>query len=136
MSVESWDPKTSALPNQEALECVIKASATRAEADGEVKDFGLSSGEIQKYAALMQLPLTSWRPLVDDLESSVLINLIKFFTLAEQSLQGWKAGARSPVIVLAKVLREKSAYPDELTVWIKANSNNRFLPHGSLMDRL
>ncbi len=135
MSVESWDPqaekdKTSILDEQ-VLARLIRAC------DQQVEDkFGLSDAEIEQYAALMQLPLASWHSPVENLEPVRLISLIKFFTLAEQHLKGWEAGARSPVIAIAKILRGQSAYPDDLTAWIRANSNNRFLPHGSLMDRL
>jgi hypothetical protein len=51
-------------------------------------------------------------------------------------LLGFETGPKSPVIALARALRKRGEYPDDLTAWIKVNTDNRFLPHGSLMDRL
>jgi hypothetical protein len=139
MSVGSWDPKKrkgEEKANPSILDEQVVARMMRASDLAKGDKFGLSDTEIDKYAALMQLPLSSWQGVLQSLESAQLIALLKFFTLAEQHLSGWEAGARSPVIAIAKALRDQSAYPDDLTTWIRANSNNRFLPHGSLMDRL
>ncbi|MCE2461338.1 MAG: hypothetical protein J4F38_11230 [Pseudomonadales bacterium] len=65
-----------------------------------------------------------------------LIAWLRVLTLAERSVAGCDVGAKSPVIVLARMLRERGDYPGELTAWIKSVSSNRFLPYGSLMDRL
>ena len=42
----------------------------------------------------------------------------------------------APVIPLVAELKRRGDYPNDLTAWIKANTDNRFLPYGSLMDRL
>jgi len=133
MSVGSWNPESQkqSLPNKQVLDRVLVASNQSIE-----NNFGLSAEETEKYAQLMQLSLSSWHPLLSEVAPEDLIGLLKFFTLAEQHFDSWQAGARSPVIAIAKVLREKSAYPNDLTAWIRAHSDNRFLPHGSLMDRL
>jgi hypothetical protein len=39
-------------------------------------------------------------------------------------------------VPLVALLKSRAAYPSELTRWIKTNTSNRFLPYGSLMDRL
>ena len=44
--------------------------------------------------------------------------------------------AKSAVVKLVRVLKQRGEMTPELTSWIKANSDNRFLPHGDLMDRL
>ena len=51
-------------------------------------------------------------------------------------LPNWEALGRSPVIPLVAELKRRGRYPRELTGWIKANTTNRFLPYGSLLDRL
>ena len=71
-----------------------------------------------------------------DRSSECLIAWLRVLTLAEEAIPGCKTGARSPVVALARLLRERGEYPDELTAWIKSVSRNRFLPYGSLMDRL
>jgi hypothetical protein len=73
---------------------------------------------------------------VKDLGDGEIEALIRFFTLAEARLPNWEAGAQSPVIPLAAVLRQRGAWPPALSRWIRAESRNRFLPWGSLADRL
>ena len=131
MTVGGWEPVSRTFLNEEVLNRLLRA-ASAVDSD----DFGLAPKETAKYSALMQMELSVWRPLIEMLNDEELIRLLKFFTLAEQRLKGWHAGANSPVIALAKLLRERSAYPQTLTQWIRENSNNRFIPHGSLMDRL
>jgi hypothetical protein len=70
------------------------------------------------------------------LADAQLVQLTKFFTLAEMQLPGWEALARSPVIPIVAELRRRGCYPGDLTAWIKAHTTNRFLPYGSLLDRL
>ena len=71
-----------------------------------------------------------------DRNSARLVGWLRALTLAEETVPGCEAGARSPVIGLARLLRERGDYPADLTPWIKAVSSNRFLPYGSLLDRL
>ncbi len=68
--------------------------------------------------------------------SARLVGWLRALTLAEQAIPGCDAGAKSPVIDLARLLRGRGDYPGELTPWIKSVSSNRFLPYGSLADRL
>ena len=69
-------------------------------------------------------------------ESPRLVGWLRVLTLAEEAVPGCDAGAKSPVIQIARLLRERGAYPEDLTPWIKSVSKNRFLPYGSLADRL
>jgi hypothetical protein len=98
--------------------------------------FGLSAQEVAQFAFVMQRPAADWRPLLRDVADARLVQLTKFFTLAELRLAGWEALSRSPVIPIVAELRRRRTYPDDLTAWIKANTTNRFLPYGSLLDRL
>ena len=77
-----------------------------------------------------------WSGLFANCTSARLIAWLRVLTLAEGAVAGCEVGAKSPVIVLAKLLRERGDYPAELTDWIRSVSSNRFLPYGSLMDRL
>ena len=78
----------------------------------------------------------AWSGFFADRSSRRLIAWLRVLTLAEGTIAGCETGPKSPVIVLARLLRERGDYPDELTAWIKSVSTNRFLPYGSLMDRL
>ncbi|MCY3620393.1 MAG: hypothetical protein OXH68_01615 [Gammaproteobacteria bacterium] len=77
-----------------------------------------------------------WSGFFADRSSERLIAWLRVLTLAEATIPGCDTGPKSPVIELARLLRERGDYPDELTPWIKSVSTNRFLPYGSLMDRL
>jgi hypothetical protein len=99
-------------------------------------EFALTAIEIERFAALMRLPAADWQTLIADQPDARLAALVKFFTLAEMRLPGWEALARSPVIALVAELKRRKRYPSELTAWIKANTTNRFLPYGSLLDKL
>lgn len=74
--------------------------------------------------------------LFEEQDSERLIGWVRALTLAEESIPGCEAGAKSPVIALARLLRARGDYPDDLTAWIRRVSSNRFLPYGSLMDKL
>ena len=97
---------------------------------------GLSPDEIAKWAGLMKVSPQIWAPLLAAESDARLVRLVKFFTVAEMRLPGWEAGARSPVIRIVAELKRRKTYPKDLTAWIKANSTNRFLPYGSLAERL
>ncbi|HEY6597711.1 MAG TPA: hypothetical protein VIZ30_00255 [Pseudomonadales bacterium] len=97
---------------------------------------GLTSEEVRELAAVMKFARDRWTALITNESDARLIQLVKFFTVAEMRLPGWEAGAHSPVIALVAELRRRRAYPKELTAWIKGHTTNRFLPHGSLADRL
>lgn len=134
MSIESFDPKAvGAQPQQldaAALQRLVQAAADTP------PSFGLSQLERERFATVSAHSAATWAAAVSSLEVDVICNLIRFFTLAEASISGWQAGSKSPVIALVRALKTRDAYPAELTTWIKANTTNRFLPHGSLMDRL
>ena len=73
---------------------------------------------------------------LEPVDSPRLVGWLRVLTLAEEAIAGCDAGAKSPVIQIARLLRERGAYPEDLTPWIKSVSKNRFLPYGSLADRL
>jgi hypothetical protein len=102
----------------------------------EKPDLGLSAHEVGSWGSLMKLPADVWTPLLAAESDERLIRIAKSLTVAEMQLPGWEAGARSPVIAIVRELRRRGSYPKELTTWIKAHTTNRFLPHGSLADRL
>ena len=132
MSVEPFDPSALALK----LEPVVLDELAEAAARLDEADFGLSRERISALAAVArQDDKADWKAAAVELEADRLLSLIRLYTLAER-LPGWEAGPRSPVIPLAAELKKRGDYPEDLTAWIKANTDNRFLPYGSLMDRL
>ena len=77
-----------------------------------------------------------WAAAAATLTDADLVALTRVFAKGEKEVAGWEAGAKSPVIPMVRELKKRGTYPAELTGWIKTNSENRYLPHGSLMDRL
>jgi len=92
----------------------------------------LSNEEQQKFAPLMQTQHEHWQVLADSLEDEDIRHLIRFFSVAE-NIPGWEAGAKSPVIPLAKCLRVRGNRLDKpFLLWLRQVSENRYLPYGPL----
>ena len=131
MSVGAWDPSEQIT----ALDAPTLAELLGAAKRLNLDDFGLSAAAADRLAGTVRLAPEAWRA-AEGLADEDLIALVYFFTLAEGRFADWKAGAKSPVIALCRILRSRGAWPADLAAWIKAHSDNRFLPYGSLADRL
>ncbi len=94
----------------------------------------LDAGDVARFSVLAAHP--EWARHAPQLSDDTLIGLIRIFTLGEMQYASWAAGDKSPVVALVKELKRRGSYPGELTRWIKAHTDNKFLPHGSLLDRL
>ena len=77
-----------------------------------------------------------WATQAGALDDQQLVQLAQFYTLAEQQLGGWRADDKSPVIALVRELKKRQRFDGQLRKWIKANTDNKFLPHGNLADLL
>ena len=129
--VETWDPKAARAFGERQVELIRKACRNL-----DAGEPGLTVGERGELAPLMTADAEVWAARLDVISSDELVGWIRFLTLAEARLPGFEAGAKSPVILIARVLRNRGDYPEDLSAWIKANTNNRFLPYGSLAERL
>ena len=135
-----WDPKAGLGLGEPALDApeglppmdLVRRAANQLDADG----FGLDAAERARLVPWMTAGASVWEATAEGADAGEIVAWIRFFTLAEAQLPGFEAGAKSPVVPLARVLRRRGEYPADLTRWIKAHTANRFLPHGSLMDRL
>ena len=132
MSVGTWDPGS---PNSQVSEKELRRLLDAARLLSEPR-FGLDASEILAFSKYAKYPDTDWLAPTEVLTVDELISLVRFFTLAEARLPGWEAGAKSPVIAMVRQLKARGQYPTDLNSWIKENTKNRFLPYGSLMDRL
>ncbi len=77
-----------------------------------------------------------WSDAAEAMAVADIVALIRLFTLGEMMFSSWRAGAKSAVVPLVRVLKRRGEINPELISWIKATTDNRFLPHGDLMDRL
>jgi hypothetical protein len=83
---------------------------------------------------MMKLPQADWKPVLETLDEQSLIALIRFFTIAEQQLPHWHGGDKSPVIWISRLLKQRGTpLSREMVLWIKGNSDNRFLPNGPVL---
>lgn len=135
MTVGVFDPQGGA-EAAGGLTATDVARLVAASAQQEAEAFGLSELEVVRLGPLARSRAYNWTQLAEQSEPAVMVALIRLLVLAEQRFPAWEAGADSPVIPLARALKQRGTYPADLTAWIRANSRNRFLPYGSLMDRL
>ena len=133
MSVSDWTPVSSRAELEIDREWLQKCLAISQQDALEALPTRLSADEIRDKANYMQLSLEQWQSAVTDFSNEDLVALIRFFTRAEMLLPGWEAGKTSPVIALNKVLRLRGErLSRETLIWIRQNSDNRFIPNGGL----
>ena len=136
MGVNSFDPQQYD-PTQASAElgnALVEQAILAAHAQDEDAQLQLAAEEVAALAPA--ITHVGWSAVAQDLSTQDLVALIRLFTLGEGQFSSWQAGAKSAVIKLVRVIKARKKMSPELTAWIKANTDNRFLPHGDLMDRL
>ncbi|MEM7101252.1 MAG: hypothetical protein AAF541_23530 [Pseudomonadota bacterium] len=133
MSVESFDPSSLTAALTETV--VAQLLSLAADLDPDSPD---NFDDAKAHQAELAFTVTSdqWGDHIDALDDGELISLARFFTLMEDRQMSWAAADKSAVIPIVRALKQRKAYSSELTRWIKANTQNKFLPHGSLADLL
>ncbi|NND67183.1 MAG: hypothetical protein HKN19_06315 [Halioglobus sp.] len=134
MSIGSWDPSLGSQAQETALDSALLARLAAYSRDEQLEQLEdvMSDADKQQWAGVMQIDHDQWRAAVEPLDSAAIGHLIRFLAVAE-NLPGWEAGAASPVIALAKVLRERGERLDRAQLlWLREVSDNRFLPYGPL----
>ena len=134
MSLGSWDPKVESQSTELLLEPVLLRRLIAYGEDEKLADLDhlLSGSDKQRFAGLMKIDHPIWQTTGEPLSDSDILQLIRFFAVAE-NLPGWEAGATSPVIPLAKVLRQRGVRLDKpMLHWLREVNENRYLPYGPL----
>lgn len=139
MALGTWDPTINADSSELSLTPSLLNRLIGYACDIEEREDALTRLEQllndedkQRLAGLMKVEHEHWRAAAEPLPDADLLHLVRFFAVAE-NLPGWEAGAASPVIPLAKVLRQRGARLDKaLLQWIRQVSDNRYLPYGPL----
>lgn len=131
MSIGSWDPESATAPalseplQQRFIDCAGVESA-------EQLAPLLTAQELAILPSLMQLDHDACQRAVQARSDDELEQLIRFFAVAEK-LPACEAGAQSPAIAIASLLRERGRRLDrDLLRWLRRVSDNRFLPYGPL----
>ncbi len=133
MSIGSWTPESEKAAIRIEAEWLQRCIALSGDDELAQLPSPFTPDEQQRYSSLMRLPAEPWQQAVADLDDDALIALIRFFTVAEERISGWEAGAESPAIWINKVLRQRgNKLSVDMLRWIRANSRNRFIPNGGL----
>ena len=134
MSLGSWDPKVEAQSTELLLESDLLRRLIAYSDEEKLAQLEqlLSATDKQRLAGLMKIDPLIWQTAAEPLLENDLLHLIRFFAVAE-NLPGWEAGATSPVIPLAKILRQRGVRLDKsLLQWLREVNDNRYLPYGPL----
>ena len=134
MSLGSWDPKVEARSTELLLESDLLHRLIAYSHDEQLAQLEqlLNANDKQRLAGLMKIDPLIWQTAAEPLLENDLLHLIRFFAVAE-NLPGWEAGATSPVIPLAKILRQRGVRLDKsLLKWLREVNDNRYLPYGPL----
>lgn len=134
MSLGSWDPKVEARSTELLLESDLLHRLIAYSHEEQLAQLEqlLNANDKQRLAGLMKIEPLIWQTAAEPLLENDLLHLIRFFAVAE-NLPGWEAGATSPVIPLAKILRQRGVRLDKsLLQWLREVNDNRYLPYGPL----
>jgi hypothetical protein len=134
MSLGSWDPKIEARSTELLLESDLLRRLIAYSDEEKLTQLEqlLNASDKQRLAGLMKIDPLIWQTAAEPLLENDLLHLIRFFAVAE-NLPGWEAGATSPVIPLAKILRQRGVRLDKsLLKWLREVNDNRYLPYGPL----
>jgi hypothetical protein len=126
VTVDSWQPTP--IPTQIEQDD-LKRLITSASEFVKDKNFTPDLDWIQPLA---KAEYAIWQNTVQDLSDNELINIIKLLTTLETQ-HNWDLGEKSPVIAVFKTYKKKSGLNRELVQWVKANSDNQYLPFGPLI---
>ncbi len=134
MTLGTWDPNLESADSDVLLDPALLNRLITYDRENGLSRLEqlLDDADKQRLAGLMKIDHGSWRAAAEGLPDTDVVHLIRFFAVAE-NLPGWEAGADSPVIPLAKVLRQRGARLDKsLLQWLREVNENRFLPYGPL----
>jgi len=133
MTTGTWDPGSKTSKLDVNIDPALLQRFLVLAVNNQLSDLANNIDEQDKSQfAIMQADLTQWKNALNDYSETQLIALIRFFTLIEMALPEWAAGAKSPVISINKILKSRGhKLEKEMLLWIKQNSDNRFIPNGA-----
>ncbi|MFK7976570.1 MAG: hypothetical protein AB8C02_10560 [Halioglobus sp.] len=133
MSLGSWDPSAGSTSSDLQLTPALLQRLIAFSADEQLEQLSDHfKDDDEQLARLMQIDHALWHDATQALDEAELRHLIRFFAVVE-NVPGWEAGATSPVIPLAKVLRKRGERLDKpFLQWLREVNENRYLPYGPL----
>lgn len=133
MSLGSWDPSAGSASSDLQLTPQLLKRLIAFSTDEQLDQLAdLLNNDDEQLARVMQIDHALWHEAAAELDDDGVRHLIRFLAMAE-NLPGWEAGASSPVIPLAKILRKRGARLDKpFLQWLRQVNENRYLPYGPL----
>ena len=134
MAIGVWDPDQGKAQLEESPvdeELLLQFLMVPISGD-TISSVDLEAAGVSGESAVMNLDASAWSA-AELMAGDEIAHLIRVFTLLEMQVPGWDAGAKSPVIPLVKVLKSRGEFSPELRKWIKASTDNRYLPYGSAL---
>lgn len=131
MSIGNWTPTN---PEAEVDRALLETGLT-ASRQGRLEELPqiLSLDQQTDLVSQLRLPREAWLIALEDYSSEQLKALLRFFVRAEMLIPGCEAGDQSPAIWANKLLRQRGErLTKEDLLWIRANTDNRFIPNGSI----
>ena len=131
MNIGNWTPTN---PDAE-IDSALLETGLSASREGKLEELTqiLSLDQQTDLASQLRLPKETWLIALEHYNSEQLKALLRFFVRAEMLVPGCEVGDQSPAIWANKLLRQRG---DRLTkedlLWIRENTNNRFIPNGSI----
>jgi hypothetical protein len=126
VTVDSWQPSPqTGNIDSEILERLLNAASSFASDQNFTPDLNW----IQPFAKADPI---KWKDAVKDLANDQLIELIKMLTVLE-TRENWDLADKSPVIAVFKLYKKKFGIDKDLVKWVKANTDNQYLPFGPLL---
>ncbi|MBD2859691.1 hypothetical protein IB286_11825 [Spongiibacter sp. KMU-158] len=133
MSIGSWTPENEKAKLEIEPEWLRRCLSLSGDAALAALPSPFTEAEQQQYSAFMRFSPEHWQQAVASFSNDELRTLMRFFAVAEWRISGWDAGDQSPVIWINRVLRQRGEkLTREELLWLRANSENRFIPNGAL----
>lgn len=136
MTTGAWIPEQNIsandLPDLSFWRDVLSVCGNMAEHSPDLATL-LDEDQQTQATAAFNASLETWQQHIGDCDDEELLQLLRLFVLLEAQLDSCNGGAKSPAIATARILRKRKKSLDKnLLTWIRANSDNRFLPYGPL----
>ena len=135
MALGTWNPADNSVSVEYTIDTAVLRQCIGFAETGDWTQFPAWSATLPPQAAqLCKLEHSVWKKPLQDLSDTELHALLRFFTLAETHSDKWHGGDKNPVIWIGRELKQrgKPLGRDDIQ-WIRANSNNRFLPNGPIL---
>lgn len=131
--IEQWQPVPQTRDTQPEVSLLVRF-ADVAEAFANTGNCDIAEADLNRASGWLKIQEAVWYESLVDLDEHQLYQLAVFFTLAEQKLSGFQAGARNPAIWACRLLKQLGKTPAKEQVrYLKSLTDNRYIPWGKVI---